>query len=99
MYHGLARMEGGLAELLTTDTALGRQMRRVARQLVEGQVEGALRLRQGAPDWEIRREVVEGQFDLLVIAMAAKDRVRQWALGDLVVSLTCLVDRPILVAK
>lgn len=99
MYQGLARMERGLAELLKTDTVLGRQMRRVAQRLVDGQIEGTLRLRQGSPAWEIRREVMEGHFDLLVIAAGPQDRARRWALGDLVVSLTRLVDRPILVAK
>jgi nucleotide-binding universal stress UspA family protein len=99
MYHGLARMERGLAELLTTDTTLGRQMRQVARQLVDGQVEGTLRLRQGSPDWEIQREAVEGLFDLLVIAAAPQRGMRRWSLGDLAVSLMRAVNRPVLIAK
>lgn len=68
----LARMERGLAKLLTTDTTLGRQMRHVARQLVDRHIEGTLRLRQGSPEWEIRRELAAGQFDLLVIAAASE---------------------------
>jgi nucleotide-binding universal stress UspA family protein len=99
MYRGLGRMEKGLAELLTTDTILGRQMRQVAQQLVNGQIEGTLRLRQGSPEWEIRREVVEGRFDLLVIAAAPQDRIRRWALGDLAISLMRTVNRSILVTK
>jgi nucleotide-binding universal stress UspA family protein len=99
MYHGLTRMEGGLAELLTTDTPLGREMRQVARRLVDGNVDGTLLLRQGSPEWEIRRDLVHGQFDLLVIGAAPQDGVRRWFLGDLPVSLTRVVDRPILVAR
>jgi nucleotide-binding universal stress UspA family protein len=99
MYHGLARMEGGLAELLSTDTRLGRQMRQVARRLVDGGIEGTLRLRQGSPDCEIRRELVERRFDLLVIAAGSQDRARRWFLGDLAISLAHAVDKPILIAK
>lgn len=99
IYHGLARMDKGLAELLATDTILGRQMRQVARRLVNAQIEGTLRLRQGSPEWEIRREVVEGRFDLLVIAAALQGRMQQWALGDLAISLMHTVNRSILVTK
>jgi nucleotide-binding universal stress UspA family protein len=74
-------------------------MRQVAQQLVNGQIEGTLRLRQGWPEWEIRREVVEGRFDLLVIAAAPQDRIRRWTLGDLATSLVRTVNRSILVTK
>ncbi|MGD2165100.1 MAG: universal stress protein, partial [Anaerolineae bacterium] len=99
MYHGLARMEGGLAELLAGDTPLGGEMRRVARRLVDRGVEGTLRLRQGSPEWEIRRELVDGQSDLLVIGGASRSGVRRLVLGDLAASLTRVVDRPMLVAR
>jgi len=99
MYHGLARMEGGLAELLVTDTPLGREMRQVARRLVDRGVEGTLRLRQGSPEWEIRRELVKGHFDLLVIGGAFRSGVRRLVLGDLAASLARIVDRPVLVAR
>ena len=99
MHHGQGRMERGLAELLVVDTPLGRQMRRVARRLVDRGVEGTLRLRQGSPDWEIRHELVEGQFDLAVIGGASRSGVRRLVLGDLAASLTRIVDRPMLVAR
>ena len=99
MYHGLARMEGGLAQLLVTDTPLGREMRQVARRLVDRGVEGTLRLRQGSPEWEIRRELVKGHFDLLVIGGAFRSGVRRLVLGDLAASLARIVDRPVLVAR
>jgi nucleotide-binding universal stress UspA family protein len=97
-YHGLKCMEGGLAELLATDTPLGREMRDMARRLVDRGIEGTLRLRQGSPEWEIRRELVRGQFDILVIGAAPRGGVQRWLVGDLAVSLT-RVDRPILFAR
>ncbi|MEA3374863.1 MAG: universal stress protein [Chloroflexota bacterium] len=99
MDQGLARMERGLAELLTTDTMLGRQMRRVARQLVDRHIEGTLRLRQGSPEREIRRELAEGQFDLLVIAAASQGPGQWWTPGDLIISLVRAVKRPMLIAQ
>jgi len=99
MYHGLTRMEKGLAELLTTDTILGRQMRQVAQQLVNGQIEGTLRLRQGSPEWGIRREIAEGRFDLLIIAAASQDRMQRLPISDLVISLMHTVNRSVLVTK
>ncbi|MFO7741389.1 MAG: universal stress protein [Anaerolineae bacterium] len=94
-----AHIGRGLTELLATDTTLGRHMRQVAQRLVGGQVEGTLRLRQGSPGWEIRREALEGRFDLVVVAAAAQ-QAAMWplALADRTVSLIRTVKRPILVA-
>jgi nucleotide-binding universal stress UspA family protein len=99
MYHGLSSLEGGLAELLTADTVLGRQMRSVARRLVDGNIEGKLRLRQGAPVWEIRREAVEGGHDLVAVAAAPQGGLRRLLLGELALSLLRVVDRPVLIAR
>jgi nucleotide-binding universal stress UspA family protein len=99
MYHGLPRMEQGVAALLATDTTLGRQMHHVARLLVESKVDGTLRLRQGAPDQQICREMVEGDHDLIVMAA----RPCRWWLrqlkGDPICPLLSWVDRPVLLAE
>jgi nucleotide-binding universal stress UspA family protein len=99
MYSGLSRLEQSLAALLTTDTALGRQMRQVARRLAECRVDGTLRLRQGAPDDQIYRELVEGDHDLIVMAA----RPCHWWLrrlqGDPICSLLSRIDRPLLLAE
>jgi nucleotide-binding universal stress UspA family protein len=99
MYHGLASLKSGLAELLTADTALGRQMRWMARQLVDKHIEGKLRLRQGTPLWETRREAVEGGYDLVVVAAAAQGGLRRMLLGELALSLLRVIDRPLLIAR
>jgi len=98
-HHGLGRLEGGVAELLTAGTPLGRQMRRAARRLVDGQIEGTLRLRQGSLGWEIRRELLEGRFDLLVIAIAPRYAVKQWSFDSLALSLTDTINCPMLIAS
>lgn len=99
MYDGWARMQVGLDALLTTDTALGQQMRRVGRCLVDWEVEGRLQLRQGEPQVQIQYEVAEGDYDLIVVATKSHDWWRRWLMGDQVRSLLRWADRPVLVAK
>jgi hypothetical protein len=95
----------GLPELLSADTPLGWQIHRATRQLVNWEVEGSLRLRQGPPDWQIRREIAEGDYDLIVAAAGICPRRLHWrsraplGLGqDLIGHILCGADRPVLVA-
>jgi len=99
MYQGLSRMEQGIAAVLTTDTALGRQMHQIARHLVEWRIEATLRLRQGPPDWQICREIAQGDHDLVALAAGPRQWWRRWLVGDLVGPLLCKVDRPLLIAE
>jgi len=96
MYHGLSRMEQTLCSLLTTDTALGCLMRQVARRLVESKVDGTLRLRQGASDQQICREMVKGDHDLIVMATKPCWWWLRQLKGDPICSLLSWVDRPVL---
>jgi len=59
-------MQQGLTALLSADTTLGREMHRVARHLVDRDVEATLRLRQGPPGWQLRLEVAAGDYDLII---------------------------------
>jgi nucleotide-binding universal stress UspA family protein len=99
MCYGLPRMEQGMAALLATDTTLGRQMHHVARRLAQCQVEGTLRLRQGAPDQQIGREVAEGGHDLIVMATRPCPWWLRQLRGDPICSLLRRVDRPVLLAE
>jgi nucleotide-binding universal stress UspA family protein len=92
-------MEQGVAALLATDTALGRQMHHVARRLAECQVQGTLRLRQGAPDQQICREVDEGDHDLIVMATRSCRWWLRQVKGDPICSLLSWVDRPMLLVE
>ena len=99
MYKGLSRMGQGLPALLATDTALGRGMRQVARQLVAWEIDGTLRLRQGAPDHQIRREIMRTDPDLVVLGARPCRRSARRLAGDLVRPLLRQADRPVLVAQ
>jgi nucleotide-binding universal stress UspA family protein len=99
MYEGFQQMQHRLDALLTTGTALGRQMRRVARSLVDWELEGTLRLRQGTPDVQICREIAEGNYDLVAVAPWPQHQVAHKVLGDRITSLLCWADQPVLIAK
>lgn len=99
MYQGLSRMKQDLSTLLGTDTALGRQMRQVARRLVDENVDARLRLRQGQANWEGQHAILEEKCDLIVTAAEASGRWRRPLEADVVSSLLRRVDRPILIAR
>jgi nucleotide-binding universal stress UspA family protein len=98
MYGQMPSMEQGLPALLTSETALGRRMQQVAGRLVEEGVEGTLRLRQGPPEWQVRREITDGEYDLIVVADQPCRWWRRWLEGDLVAALLHWADRPVLIA-
>jgi hypothetical protein len=92
-------MEQTWRSLVTSDTALGRQMYQATRHLAEWKVDCTLRLRQGAPDHEICQEMIEGDHDLIVMATKpCRWWLRQFK-GDPVCSLLGWVDRPVLFVK
>jgi nucleotide-binding universal stress UspA family protein len=85
--------------LLSSNTATGQQLRQVAHQLNQNLIEGELRLRQGEPDWQIRDEVIEGNYDLILIGEEPHGRVFRLLMGEIVSHLLSWVERPLLIAK
>jgi nucleotide-binding universal stress UspA family protein len=98
-YDHVTRMQRGLAQWLATDTTLGRQLRRIAQHLVSWETRGTLRFRQGPAETQIQREVVEGDYDLVVIAADPASWWSRRVFGELVTPLLRCTDRPVLVAK
>jgi len=96
--HARSRPEGGVAELLSTDTVLGRRMRHIAQRLVDKDIECTLRLRHGPIMGEIRREALKRMYDLVVVSVALQGGPRCWGVGQSPVSLLRLLDRPMLIA-
>ncbi len=95
----LSRLEGGLAELLSADEVLGRRMRHIAQRLVDGDIRCTLRLRQGPPAREIRREAVGRVYDLVVVGVAGQGTARFPYSDESLVPLLRLLDRPTLIAR
>ena len=66
-----SRFPGGLAGLLTADSAPGEHIWACARRLTEAGVPGDLKLCQGEPEAQIAAEVARGSYDLITIAAEA----------------------------
>jgi nucleotide-binding universal stress UspA family protein len=95
--HGQAAAPQGLNDLLMPDTVLGQQMYRLSQRLVNWEIESTLRLCQGAPEQQIRREVAEGNYDLIAVAVEPLGPGRLWReLGAL---LLRRASQPVLIVK
>ena len=99
MYRGMARMQQGLTSLLAGDDTLGRQVRRAVQQLADWKIENTLRLCQGSPDLLICHEMVEGNYDLVVVAAECHNRWLRFLMGELVVPMLRWADQPVLIAR
>ena len=95
----LSRLEGGLAELLSADAVLGRQLRHIAQRLVDGDVGSTLHLCQGPPALEIRREALGRMYDLVVVGLGVQGTTRFACSDESLVPLLRLLDRPTLLAR
>jgi nucleotide-binding universal stress UspA family protein len=99
MYNLGNRVQTGLDVLLSPNTPSGNYLRYVAQQLKHWQIDGNLHLRQGDPEWQIRDEVAEGNYDLVVIGAEPRGRFYRRLLGELVTPLLRWIDRPLLIAR
>jgi len=99
MYSGLTQMRYNLPALLTTNCPLGRKMRQLFQRLDDWGIKGTLRLRDESPDWQIRAEIAEGDYDLIIISCEPNKRWWQCVLGEFFYSLLDWAEQPVLVAK
>ncbi|MFH1633021.1 MAG: universal stress protein [Chloroflexota bacterium] len=94
-----AAMQSSLPALLSTDTSLGRKIRRVARRLVDQRIESTLRLREEPPFWQVYGEVTEGDYDLVVIAAESHSHLLRYLKDEMDDPLLCWPRCPVLIAK
>jgi nucleotide-binding universal stress UspA family protein len=88
-----------LDTILASGSVFGKKLRIVAQQLVDAEISGTLRLRQEPPTWQIRIELLEHDYDLIVLNSEPHDELWHWILGELVNPLLSWTDRPVLVTK
>jgi nucleotide-binding universal stress UspA family protein len=99
MYGRGNRVQTELDILLPSNTPSGKHLRRIAEQLKQWQIAGDLHLRQGEPGWQIRDEVTEGNYDLILIGAEPRGRLYRFLFGELIGPLLYWIDRPLLIAR
>lgn len=98
MYDQYSRMRCSIDTILTSDTKFGK-LRLVAQLFVDSEINGTLRLRQEPPIWQIRFELLENDYDLVVIDCNPPNKLWHWILGELVNPLLSWTVRPVLITK
>jgi nucleotide-binding universal stress UspA family protein len=99
MYSGIRRLETRLPDVLLSKSALGQRLRRVAKRLEHRGISGTFKLQQGAPGWEMKREMAEGRYDLIVIGAEGQGWLERSLKESLVNLLLSVADCPVLVVK
>lgn len=99
MYREGGPVQAPLEILLTADSPISVQIRRILRRLRDAGIEGYLQQRTGTPDEQIERELAAGDHDLVIIAAEKKSKLWRWWLGELVEPLLRWLDRPILIVR
>jgi nucleotide-binding universal stress UspA family protein len=88
-----------ISSVLTAKSSLGRHVRAVAQRLVDWDVQAYLHMRQGEPCWQVRHEIVERTYDLIVLGAGSRRGLERWLCVDLIATTLHWTQQPILVAK
>lgn len=99
MYGHRSVLGDGLPALLTANSPLGQQMRRVARHLTTWEIDATLRLREGSLEIQIRRELATGDYDLAAVAAHHCPLLRRWLQGTGTNDLLKWTSRPVLITR
>lgn len=99
MYDHNSRMRCSIDSILSSNSKFGKNLRLVAQQLVDSEINGKLRIRQEAPTWQIHSELYEHKYDLVVIDSEPPNKLWQWIQVELVNALLNWSDKSVLIAK
>ena len=99
VYAPISSEETALGELLSPYTQAGKQLRYLSRRIAQWQIEGTLRFRQGEPEWQIRWEVIDRSYDLIVIGAEPYRCWQRLVMAELVAPMLGWLNRPLLIAR
>jgi hypothetical protein len=99
IYDQNLRMRRSIDSVLTSDTKLGKKLRLTAQRLVSAKIYGILCLRQETPTLQIRFELLENEYDLVIIDCGFPDRLWHLIMGEVVNPVISWPDLPMLISK
>jgi nucleotide-binding universal stress UspA family protein len=85
-----------LSVLIHLQSGVGELLRRILDQFGQKRIPCQLHMHKAVPNEQIRREVQEAQYDLVVISREGHGRLWCWYFGELVRPLLSWIDRPVL---
>jgi nucleotide-binding universal stress UspA family protein len=88
-----------LSDLLAGHSLPGKYVRRVLRRLVDAGVNATLKLNQGSPERQVRQEVKQEVYDLIIISAEPSGRLLEKRLEPLITPLLMWTERPLLIAR
>lgn len=93
------RMQCRIDTALNLDTRIGKKLRRVAQHLVTAGIEGVFHFRQEPPTWQIRFELLENEYDLVILDSGYPDKLWNSIMEEVTDPLLSWTDIPILISK
>lgn len=84
---------------LTFDTKLGRKLRLSAQRLVSSGIYGVLHFRQEPPIWQIRFELFEKEYDLVIIDCGIPEMLWHSIMDEVVDPMFSWTDKPVLITQ
>ena len=85
--------------LLVSTCPLGKRLREIIDQLNRHDVQGTLRIRHEPIDQQVQSEILENQYDVIVVGANPQNLVQHWVIGETINPLLHWANVPILLAK
>jgi hypothetical protein len=93
------RNRSSIVTMLTTNCSLGKKLRLVAHRLVDSEITGTIVLRHEMPFRQISFEMIERNYDLVVIASELHNQRCSRVPEELIKRLLSCTERPVLITK
>ncbi|MFN2215175.1 MAG: hypothetical protein ACK2UE_19050 [Anaerolineales bacterium] len=84
---------------LCIDTGIGRKLRRVAQHVVNAGVDGKIHFRQEPPAWQIRFELLENEYDLVILESGNPDKHWHSIIDEVIDPLFSWTELPVLITQ
>jgi nucleotide-binding universal stress UspA family protein len=99
LYTRSAHVQLDLSMLIHLQGGVGGLLRRILDEFGQKRIPCQLRMHKAEPCEQIRTELSQGQYDLVIISCEGHGRLWRWYFGELVRPLLSWADRPVLVVS
>jgi nucleotide-binding universal stress UspA family protein len=97
LYTRSSHVQLDLSMLIHLQDGVGGLLRHIVDEFGQKRIPCQLRMHKAEPGEQIRTELSQGQYDLVIISGEGHGRLWRWYFGELVHPLLSWIDRPVLV--